>query len=56
MLGIDVRTRGIAVEFEQFIAERDPALHERWTQDRRLLEMAAAGIANRAERALGDEA
>ena len=53
LLGIDLRTRALAERFEHLMEERDTALLGRWRQDRRLIDMAHAGIVQRAERALG---
>lgn len=52
LVGVEAETRATAAAFEAHIEERDPALFERWSRDRRLLGMFERGIAQRAE-ALG---
>jgi alkylation response protein AidB-like acyl-CoA dehydrogenase len=49
LAGLDEQTQVTAEQFEALIADGDPALHERWMTDRRLVGMYSAGINRYAE-------
>jgi len=51
LAGLDAHTQAAAEEFEVLIEEVDPALHERWVADRRLVGMFSSGINKHAEAA-----
>ena len=53
LLGIDRHTRTLAEAFADLIAERAPALHDRWRRDQRLIAMAVTGIERRGAEAFG---
>lgn len=49
LAGLDAHTQAAAEEFEVLIEEVDADLHQRWTEDRRLVGMFSAGINRHAE-------
>jgi len=51
-LGLDLRTRALARDFEAFIQTKNPALYALWDKDRQLINGASKGISARAAKAL----